>query len=195
MSIKKLYDFLVKPIDFQIQSMFEFRYPVLFDDDSFLIEQLNFPQLEANTGNVYLDGYQIPVHSTGKFGNNEITFTMYVEEKDFYISPSPGGSKSPGKYFKIFNALLSNDHKIIDSLTGTYNSAPAAKIIPLSAKRVEEDAYLNMNVNNKTMVLYNALIKSISLSGGFSANATTLSKFDVTMTFSYMEHFLDRFEF
>lgn len=190
MSRNSLFQFLTKPINFQIQSMFEFRYPVLFDDDSFLIDQLNFPQIEANTGLVYLDGYPIPVHSTGKFGNNEITFSMYVEEEDFSL-----GRKGAGKYYKIFNSLLSQDHTLIDDVrSGITDSALVAKIIPVSAQVNGEAGYYDLDVNNRTTILYNALIKSMSLSGGFSSNSQTLAKFDVSMTFSFMEHYYRRFE-
>lgn len=119
---------------------------------------------------------------------------MYVEENDFHYEN--------GKYFKIFNSLLNNDHKLIDEL-GDYAWAGAsslvAEITPVCGKLDENYKYPDLkdeNLNNKTTVLYNALIKSCSLSGGFSSNSTTLAKFDISMTFSFMEHYNEneRFE-
>lgn len=180
MSISKLYDFLSKPIAFQQQAMFEFYYPFLFEENSFLIEQLNFPQVTTNTGFVYLDGYKIPVHSTADFGN-EITFTMYAEENDF--------SQANGKYFDIIESFLNKDHNIYLSTHNSQilNSPLIAKIYPLPSNY---DFYKTKPIkrdDTKAILLYNALIKTISLSGGFASNSITLSKYDVTLTYSFID--------
>ena len=189
MGKKSLFHFLTEDISFQNQAWFEFRYPVLFKEDSFMIESLNFPKVEANVGNIYLDGYKIPVHSTGAF-DNEISFSMYVDERDL---------RWDGKYFRIFNSLLNNDHKLIASTRNKYESiwlddALVAKIIPLSGAIGGEDGYFDAAINDRTIILYNALIKSISIAGGFVSNSTTLAKFDVSMTYSFFEHYDKRFE-
>lgn len=179
MSINSLHQFVTNSITYQNQAMFEFRYPVLFEDDSFLIEQLNFPKVDSNVGYVYLDGYKFPVHSTALF-DNEITFTMYVDEQ--YLLPS-------GKYYKIFNALLADDHVFNDITDKVYE----AKIYPLSTN-IEEylhdgpASHLFQLSPKREVVLKNALIKSISMAGGFSSNSTALAKFDVVMTYAYLHH-------
>lgn len=172
----------------QLQAMFEFRYPVLFGNDSFLIEQINFPKVDTNVGNVYLDGYKIPVHSTAQF-DNEISFTMYVDERDF---------KYDGRYFSVFRTLLDPTHRLygndnyitqlITDALQSENSTRNAKIIPLSGKYINDEKQRDTEEMDKTIVLYNALIKSIVLSGGFSYNSQALAKFDVVMTYSFMDH-------
>ena len=64
-----LYQFLKADKSYQNQASFEFRYPTLFDKESFLIDQVDFPHLEKTVGYTWLDGFQIPVHSIAKFGN------------------------------------------------------------------------------------------------------------------------------
>lgn len=158
---------------YQNQAMFEFRYPVLFEEDSFMIDQLNFPKLDTNIGNVYLDGYKIPVHSTALF-DNEITFTMYVDERDL---------RKNGKYFQIFNSILEPEH----FLKGIKQSSGIATIIPISTTFETYEAG-GKDENDRTIILYNALIKSISLQGGFSSNSIATLKYDIAMTYSFFKH-------
>lgn len=172
----------------QLQAMFEFRYPVLFGKDSFLIEQINFPKVDTNVGNVYLDGYKIPVHSTAQF-DNEISFTMYVDERDFRYN---------GRYFSVFKTILDPTHRLFgndDYITQLNSDATAiqseystrtASIIPISGTYT--NGFRDTEGTQKTIKLYNALIKSIVLSGGFSYNSQALAKFDVVMTYAFMDH-------
>lgn len=169
-SRKSLYDFVVSDIAYQNQASFEFRYPSLFDDNSFLIDQLDFPRLDTNVGNIWIDGYAIPVHSIPKF-DTEMKFVMYVKE-DFLKN----------EYSWIFKTILSETHDIGEFYGDTNTEKPIeAYIIPL------KHTYKNTRKTVDTLVLYNALIKSISLSGGFSANSQALLKFDVSLTFSYFK--------
>ncbi len=176
MSIKSIYDFLNQDskTGYQSQSMFEFRYPILFEDDSFLIDQLDYPKLDTNVGYIYLDGYKIPVHSTGSF-DNEIRFSMYVRESDLDYN---------GKYYKIFHSLITDDKHIFDDKHQT--EVIKAKITPLSYSETG-DSLVN-DINAKTIILYNAMIKSASMQGGFSSNSIALTKFDVTMTYAFFEY-------
>lgn len=187
MSKKTLYQFLRNEISYQNQALFEFRYPVLFDEDSFMIDQLNFPKLDTNMGYIYLDGYRIPVHSTGLF-DNEISFSLYVNENDLHYN---------GKYFKIFNSILDKNHELpYNEFTQNTNTITPiiAYITPLSTSINMESSDLKSDTNNRTILLYNALIKSIGLQGGFSSNSTALAKFDVTMTYSFFSHNDRRFD-
>ena len=169
-SRKKLYDFVTSDISFQSQALFEFRYPALFDDNSFVIDQLDFPKFDTNIGEIWIDGYSIPVHSVPKF-DTELTFSMYAKE-DFLTN----------EYAWIFNSIYDPGHDI-GQFHGeaTTRNPIEAYIIPL------KEPYNNTIKPVDTLVLYNALIKSISLSGGFSANAQALLKFDVALTFSYFK--------
>lgn len=195
---KNVYDFLLSRTTFQLQSNFEFRYPKLFDDNSFLIDQINMPQLSTKVGMVYLDGLQIPVHSAPEFGDNELTFTMYVPEKFL-----------EGPYGIIFQTILDKNHDITkwanrNRETGTElpgkdgeEKMINAYIIPTESTTSKDELYpqygtcksddasdVQKGSPYNTIVLRNAIIKSITFSGGFSANSVALLKFDVTMTFS-----------
>lgn len=195
-SSNSLYNFITSSTyTFQSQAEFEFRYPVLFNENSFKIDQLSFPTIDTHVGNVYINGYEIPVHSMPKF-EHEINFTMYVEE-EFLL----------GEYGLIFSTILSEHHDIarIDTfynrtsnITNGVNTTPDliyAYIIPtshnsklpvedFSRDQAEYDAAFDISKYQNYLVLENALIKSISMAGSFSANSTTLTKFDVKMTFS-----------
>ena len=165
----------------QNQAMYEFRYPILFENDSFLIEQVNFPKLDTNVGYIYLDGYRIPVHSAGQF-DNEISFTMYAEESNFLPE---------GKYFKVFDSILDINHKLVPfDISKSIDSAYTAKIIPLSTKYNAGER--NSMDSKSVIVLYNALIKSITLSGGFSSNSQALAKFDVTVTYAFFDNYFNK---
>lgn len=169
-SRRKLYDFIASDISFQSQAMFEFRYPALFEDNSFLIEQLNFPKIDTQIGDVWVDGFAIPVHSVPKF-DTELSFTMYAKE-DFLTN----------EYAWVFNSICDPEHDIGKFQGETTTNRPIeAYIIPL------KEPYKNTTTKVNTLVLYNALIKTISLSGGFTANTQALLKFDVALTFSYFK--------
>lgn len=168
-----LYTFLKNSkFNYQKQAEFEFRYPVLFHDNSFKIEQLSFPIIDTNIGYAYINGYQIPVHSTPKF-DNEISFTMYVEE-NFLL----------GEYKAIFDTIIDETHDITLS---SFNKNIQRRIYGNNALL---EAYIfptipdNKEKINSGLVLENALFKSISMAGGFSANSIALSKFDIKMTYS-----------
>ena len=180
MSVQNLTNFLNKNISYQQSAMFEFRYDGLFNKESFLIEQLNFPTLKTNTGYVWLDGYKIPVHSTAEFGNS-FTFTMYIDEDMFIInSNNPYSDDSyEGKFYQVYHSMLDMNHVFSSK---NPRNVMDAEIIPLSTRRVG-----NKYRYEPSIIFHNALIESISLGGGFSSNATTLAKFDVGMTFSYMD--------
>lgn len=169
-SRKSLYEFITNGIAYQNQAAFEFRYPALFDDNSFLIDQLDFPRLDTNVGNIWIDGFAIPVHAMPKF-DTELKFVMYVKE-DFLKN----------EYSWIFKTILSEKRDIGEFHGEATTEKPLeAYIIPL------KHTYKNTRKTSDTLVLYNALIKSIALSGGFSANSQALLKFDVSLTFSYFK--------
>lgn len=171
MALQKLHEFLSSGLTFQKQAMFEFRYPTLFDEESFLIDQLGFPKLDTTIGYAYVDGLQIPVHSTVK-PDNEITFAMYVEEEFL---------KDGGKFASIFAMLLDEDHR--ENFNCNAGDIINAYIFPLKTPKYGE----KQSDNFDCLTLCNAIIKSIALNGGFSANSSTLIKFDVTLSFSYIQ--------
>jgi hypothetical protein len=169
-----LHEFLNSDKIYQLNSRFEFRYPILFDDNSFLIDQIVFPKIEANIGNIWIDGFAIPVHSTAKF-DNDITFTMYVPEHFLQY-----------EYNWIFNSFLSDKHSIIDNFveqkTGNSINDFNAYLIPLSSEYIKPPVKSDFSIE-----LYNAKIKSISMPGGFSANSQALAKFDIALSYSFFE--------
>ena len=188
MPLKSLYDFVTQDVSLQTQSNFEFRYPILFKEDSFLINQIDWPNVELNQGNVYIDGYAIPVFSSPKYGT-EIKFSMYVPEPFFT------------KYTEIFNAIINksdniteNDNNSVRYYAEQLFSSPYAEIIPLNpeiSRTMTGDFVTSLFKSNSllpsSLKLVNARIKSLSMNSGFTANSIALAMFDVTMTFSYFE--------
>lgn len=197
---RKLYDFLNdsrKP--YQSQAMFEFRYPKLFDDNSFLIEQVNFPKIDTNTGYVYIDGYEIEIHSTPKF-DKEVSFSMYVEEgflesndgKYKYIFDnitninSITGSNTTNRLFNtIYDNVFNNSFLNLNSKYFKNKQIEDAYIIPLASSEYSLKSPKSKSTN--VLTLHNAMLKSIVMSGGFSATSQALLKFDVTFSYSYFD--------
>ena len=101
---------------------------------------------------------------------------MYVES-DFL--------KPDEKYYKIFRSIVEFDtHNILDTLETPLVDIPTAWIIPLPTESYNKP--INTFIDRK-IILHNALIKSISLQGGFTSNSIALSKFSVSMTYAYFD--------
>ena len=74
-----LYDFINSNPSLQLQSNFEFRWPLVFNEDSFLVDTLEIPEIDSTQGYMYLDGYQLPVLSTPRF-TNTIRLSFWAPE-------------------------------------------------------------------------------------------------------------------
>lgn len=154
-SNKSLYDFIQSNPSLQLQANFEFRWPLIFNENSFLVDTLEIPEVDSTQGYMYLDGYQLPVLGTPRF-TNTIRLSFWAEEP--FIS----------KYILLFNELIGQ------TLEGS-----EAYIIPRStpASRFDANSYPMM-----TLHLYDVKLKQIQ-TDEHSAASQALVHTNLTLVF------------
>lgn len=151
---KGLYDFLQSNPSLQLQANFEFRWPLVFNDDSFLIDTLEVPEVDSTQGYMYLDGYQLPVLGTPRF-TNAIRISFWVKEP--FIET----------YEPLFNELFGQE------LEGS-----EAFIIPCST-----DKYMKKESGKlKTLHLYDVKLKQMT-TDEHSAASQALVHINLTLAF------------
>ena len=156
---KSLYDFIQSNPSLQLQANFEFRWPILFNDNSFLIDTLEVPEIDSTQGYRYLDGYQIPVLGTPRF-TNVIRISFWAKEPFFE------------KYIELFNELTTQQ-----TLS---QEKSEAYIIPVSTEKVHS---LETNeFENKVICLYDTKLKQITVDE-HSSSSQALMHVNITIAF------------
>lgn len=156
---KSLNDFIKSNPSLQLQANFEFRWPVVFDKNSFLIDTLEVPEIDSTQGYRYLDGYQIPVLGTPRF-TNTIRVSFWAEEP--FLK----------KYFELFNELVKHE------TLGKEKSE--AYIIPVSTEKIhslEVDEF-----DKKALCLYDTKLKQITVDE-HSSSSQALVHINLTIVF------------
>ena len=157
-SNKSLYDFINSNPSLQLQANFEFRWPIIFNDNSFLIDTLEIPEIDSTQGYMYLDGYQLPILGTPRF-TNSIRLSFWAQEPFL------------GKYGILFNELI--EQKLDKQRRSD------AFIIPRNTP--ESKAFVNSN-NVLTLHLYDVKLKQIT-SDEHSSSSEALVHINLTLVF------------
>ena len=155
-SNKSLYDFIQSNPSLQLQANFEFRWPLVFKDNSFLVDTLEVPEIDSTQGYMYLDGYQLPVLGTPRF-TNTLRVSMWAEEPFM------------NKYGILFTELLNQQMDGEDSY-----------IIPRSTPATKSLANLK---NVHTLHLYDTRLKQIT-TDEHSASSQALVHVNLTLVFA-----------
>lgn len=155
-SNKSLYDFIKSNPSLQLQANFEFRWPLVFKDNSFLVDTLEIPEIDSTQGYMYLDGYQLPVLGTPRF-TNTIRLSFWAEEPFM------------NKYGILFTELLDQQMDGEDSY-----------IIPRSTPATKSLANLK---NVQTLHLYDTRLKQIT-TDEHSASSQALVHVNLTLVFA-----------
>ena len=170
-SIKGFHDFLKSGSSLQLQSNFEFRWPLLFDKNSFLIDTLEVPEIDSTQGYMYLDGYQIPVLSTPRF-TNTIRVSFWAEEPFLET------------YKPLFNELTTQE-----KFNGLYIKNQTdfnknkAYIIPISTEEINPSNKNSVEYQDKAICLYDTRLKQITVDE-HSASSQALMHINLTITFA-----------
>lgn len=164
-SKKSLYDFIKSNPSLQLQANFEFRWPLVFNENSFLIDTLEIPEVDSTQGYMYLDGYQIPVLGTPRF-TNAIRLSFWAEEPFFK------------KYELLFNELKSQ--KTLNAI----NQDSSAYLIPVST----EETHSIANNDKKSLRLYDTKLKQISVDE-HNASSQALVHINLTIAFGAFDVF------
>lgn len=175
-SSKSFFDFIKSNPSLQLQANFEFRWPILFEENSFLIDTLEIPEIDSTQGYIYLDGYQLPVLGTPRF-TNTIRVSFWAKEEFF------------NHYEILFKELL--EQKLEQS-----SQSSDAFILPckstdefLGYRSILPDSFINWAQGasqTKVLRLYNARLKQIT-SDEHNSSSQTLMHINLTLVFDFFK--------
>ena len=160
-SSKSFFDFIKSNPSLQLQANFEFRWPLAFEENSYLIDTLEIPEIDSTQGYMYLDGYQIPVLGTPRFTN---TIRVSFWAKEPFLNNGDSG-------YEIFFKEL------IKQRISQQQGKSEAYIIPCSTP-----PHTDRMRAIKTFHFYDVKLKQITVDE-HSASSQALVHINLTLTF------------